>query len=56
MSVTTVKWTVEDYHQMIAARILEGRNVELIGGEIIEKSPEGESHAKVRQNKLITLG
>ncbi|MCU0540920.1 MAG: Uma2 family endonuclease [Oscillatoriaceae cyanobacterium Prado104] len=45
MSVTTVKWTVKDYHQMIAAGILEGRNVELIGGEIIEMAPEGESHA-----------
>ncbi|MEG3851259.1 Uma2 family endonuclease [Microcoleus sp. herbarium13] len=45
MSVTTVKWTVADYHRIIAAGILEERNVELIGGEIIEMAPEGESHA-----------
>ncbi|MCC3451940.1 Uma2 family endonuclease [Microcoleus sp. PH2017_08_TRC_O_A] len=45
MSVTTVKWTVADYHRIIAAGILEGRKVELIGGEIIEMAPEGESHA-----------
>ncbi|XZN89063.1 MAG: Uma2 family endonuclease [Microcoleus sp.] len=45
MSVTTVKWTVADYHRIIEAGILEGRKVELIGGEIIEMAPEGESHA-----------
>ncbi|MCC3445784.1 MULTISPECIES: Uma2 family endonuclease [unclassified Microcoleus] len=45
MSVTTVKWTVADYHRIIAAGILEGRKAELIGGEIIEMAPEGESHA-----------
>jgi Uma2 family endonuclease len=45
VSVTTVKWTVADYHRIIAAGILEGRKVELIGGEIIEMAPEGESHA-----------
>ena len=45
MSLTTVKWTVADYHRIIAAGILEERNVELIGGEIVEMAPEGESHA-----------
>ena len=30
---------------MIAAGILEGRNVELLNGEIVEMAPEGESHA-----------
>ena len=45
MSVTTVKWTVADYHRIIAAGILEGRNAELIDGEIIEIDPEAESHA-----------
>ncbi len=45
MSLTTVKWRIADYHRIIAAGILEGRNVELIGGEIIEMAPEGESHA-----------
>lgn len=30
---------------MIAAGILETRHVELIDGEIVEMSPEGEAHA-----------
>lgn len=38
------KWTIEDYHQMIEAGILEGRKVELLAGEIIEMSPEKPIH------------
>ncbi|MEB3336001.1 MAG: Uma2 family endonuclease [Leptolyngbyaceae bacterium] len=45
MTLTTVKWTVEDYHSMIAAGILAGRPVELLNGEIVEMAPEGEPHA-----------
>lgn len=45
MTLTTAKWTVEDYHRMIAAGILAGRHVELLNGEIVEIAPEGESHA-----------
>jgi len=41
---TLAKWTVEDYHQMIAAGILCDRQVELLDGEIIEMSPEGPPH------------
>ncbi|NJN86453.1 MAG: Uma2 family endonuclease [Leptolyngbyaceae cyanobacterium SL_7_1] len=41
----TAKWTLEDYHQMIAAGILADRRVELLNGEIIEMAPEGEPHA-----------
>ncbi|WP_026793747.1 MULTISPECIES: Uma2 family endonuclease [Planktothrix] len=37
---TLVKWSVEDYHQMINAGILCDRQVELLAGEIIEMSPE----------------
>jgi Uma2 family endonuclease len=43
--ITTAKWTVEDYHRMIATGILSGRHVELLNGEIVEMAPEGESHA-----------
>ena len=39
------KWSVEDYHQMIAAGIISDRRVELIEGEIIEVSPEGPTHS-----------
>ena len=45
MTLTTAKWTVEDYHRMVAAGILEGRSVELLNGEIVEMAPEGEPHA-----------
>jgi Uma2 family endonuclease len=45
MTLTTAKWTLGDYHRMIEAGILDGRPVELLRGEIIEMSPEGEPHA-----------
>ncbi|MBD2209362.1 Uma2 family endonuclease [Nostoc linckia FACHB-104] len=45
MVVTTAKWTIDEYHRMIAAGILDDRRVELLKGEIIEISPEGEPHA-----------
>jgi len=38
------KWTVTDYHQMIAAGILVDRAVELLQGDIVEMSPEGPLH------------
>lgn len=45
MVVTTAKWTIDEYHRMIAAGILDDRRVELLKGEIVEMSPEGEPHA-----------
>ena len=45
MTVTTAKWTLEDYHQMVDAGLLEGRAVEFLHGEIVEMSPEGAPHA-----------
>jgi Uma2 family endonuclease len=45
MTITTAKWTIEEYHRMIEAGILDDRKVELINGEIIEMSPEGVPHA-----------
>lgn len=45
MTVTLAKWTIEEYHQMIAAGIFNNRQVELLRGEIVEMSPEGEPHA-----------
>jgi Uma2 family endonuclease len=45
MTITTTKWTTEDYHQIIATGILTERTVELINGEILEMPPEGEYHA-----------
>jgi Uma2 family endonuclease len=45
MTVTVAKWTVDEYHRIIAAGILDDRRVELLKGEIIEMSPEGQPHA-----------
>jgi Uma2 family endonuclease len=42
---TLIKWSVEDYHQMIAAGILRNHRVELLAGDIVEVSPEGPIHA-----------
>lgn len=46
MVVMTAKWTIEDYHRMIEAGILENRSVELLNGEIIDMFPEGSEHAQ----------
>lgn len=43
--VTRVKWSIEDYHRMVAAGILHNHRVELLAGDIIEVSPEGPVHA-----------
>ncbi|KAM3102554.1 Uma2 family endonuclease [Phormidesmis sp. 146-12] len=45
MTIITAKWTIDDYHKMIEAGILDDRHVELLNGEITEMSPEGEPHA-----------
>ncbi len=42
---TLTKWSLQDYHKMIEAGILEGRPVQLINGEIVEMSPEGPIHS-----------
>lgn len=45
MNVITAKWTLEEYHRMIDAGILDDRQVELLNGEIIEMMPESIPHA-----------
>jgi Uma2 family endonuclease len=45
MSITVAKWTINEYHSMINAGLLDHRQVELLKGEIVEISPEGEAHA-----------
>ncbi|MBW4672239.1 MAG: Uma2 family endonuclease [Cyanomargarita calcarea GSE-NOS-MK-12-04C] len=47
MTVTTAKWTLDDYHQMIEVGLLSGRQVELLNGEIIEMPPESPEHAQL---------
>lgn len=45
MTVAIAKWTLEEYHRMIEAGVLDDRRVELIRGEIVEMAPEGKPHA-----------
>ena len=45
MTLMAAKWTIDEYHRMIAAGILSGRKVELLQGEIVEMPPEGEARA-----------
>jgi Uma2 family endonuclease len=53
MSITIAKWpipvpgryTIEQYHALIATGILADKKVELIAGNIVEMTPKGMSHA-----------
>jgi Uma2 family endonuclease len=53
MTVTAYKWSIDRYHQLIEMGLLDDalsqelsqQSVELLRGEIIVVSPEGESHA-----------
>lgn len=45
MTVTAAKWTIDEYHRMIASGILDNRRVELLKGEIVEMPPEAHAHA-----------
>jgi len=35
MSLTTAKWTIDEYHRMTAAGILDNRRVELLKGKLL---------------------
>lgn len=55
---TLLKWTIQDYHQMIKSGIIIDKNCELIDGEIVEMSPELPNHyntAKRNVNYLENL-
>lgn len=41
---TIAKWSLDDYHRMIEAGILDDRKVELLAGEIVEMTPESPFH------------
>ncbi|ACK69876.1 protein of unknown function DUF820 [Gloeothece citriformis PCC 7424] len=45
--ITLVKWSVEDYHRMIQAGILNKYNCELLAGEIVVMSPEMPIHYNI---------
>ncbi|MGB5633177.1 MAG: Uma2 family endonuclease [Waterburya sp.] len=45
MAVTTYKWSIEEWHELVNSGLLEGKPVEFLEGEIIEMSPEGIEHS-----------
>ena len=55
MTATTAKWTLDEYHRMVEAGVLEGRAVEFVHGEIVEMSPEGAPHASASSDAGETL-
>lgn len=48
MTAIKVKWTLEQYHRMVGAGVLDDERVELLRGEIVQMSPEGIPHASKR--------
>jgi Uma2 family endonuclease len=44
MSITTYKWSIEEWHDLVDSGVLAGKRVELLEGEIIAMSPEGIPH------------
>ena len=44
MTLTTYKWSIEEWHDLVDSGVLAGKRVELLEGEIIAMSPEGIPH------------
>jgi Uma2 family endonuclease len=47
MTLTTAKWTLDEYHRMVEVGLLCERHVELLNGEVVEMPPEGPEHAQL---------
>ena len=45
MTLTTYKWSIEEWHELVNSGLMEGKPVEFLEGEIIEVSPEGIEHS-----------
>ena len=43
-NLTTYKWSISEWHELVETGLLEGKPVELLEGEIIKVSPEGIEH------------
>ncbi|MDJ0730558.1 MAG: hypothetical protein QNJ33_11270 [Crocosphaera sp.] len=47
MAVTTYKWTIEKWHELVNSGVLDGQKVELLEQKIVDMSPEG-----IEQNRF----
>jgi Uma2 family endonuclease len=45
MTLTTAKWTIEEYHRLVETGLLDDKRVELLEGIIVDMAPEGMPHA-----------
>ena len=45
MTLTTYKWSIEEWHELVDSGLVEGKPVEFLEGEIIKVSPEGIEHS-----------
>ena len=45
MTLTTYKWSIEEWHEIVNSGLLEGKPVEFLEGEIISMTPEGIEHS-----------
>lgn len=45
MTISTLKWTIEHYHQAVEAGVFNNVRVELLNGELVEMPNEGIPHA-----------
>ena len=52
---TLIKWTLEDYHNLINKGILDHKSVELLEGELIEMSPESPFHSYITEGSVEYL-
>jgi len=50
MTLTTYKWSIEEWHDLVNSGVLAGKRVELLEGEIIAMSPEGVPHSYTHQS------
>lgn len=55
MTLNSAKWTIDDYHRMLDAGILNNeRKVELLRGSIVEMALEGKQHTHF--SRTLQLG
>lgn len=44
------KWSIEDWHELVASGVLDDKKVELLQGDIVTMSPEGLLHSYTQQS------
>jgi Uma2 family endonuclease len=55
MTLTTYKWSIEEWHDLVNSGVLAGKRVELLEGEIIEMSPEEIPHRNTNHKVIKYL-